>query len=353
MRIGTHFPPEAGYAALISIGYVVVTLSNGGDICCLTELFQGTQWGLCVTSNVIKISNLSKRYGSLQAVQDLSLQVERASIFAFLGTNGAGKSTTIGCITTTLGFDSGTIQVAGHIVGKEDDEIRRKIGVVFQQSLLDPTLSVRQNLDIRAGFYGLTRSERTQRISELAQLIGLESFLEKPFYGKLSGGQRRRADIARALIHRPEILFLDEPTAGLDPQSREQVWQTIHKLRDDDGLTVFLTTHYMEETEVADQVSIIDSGKLVAQGTPAQLREQHSNSILTVTTDDHEFLAEYCRTADLSWTLDNDVYRVEVDDSKQARHLLILGAERVHDFEFRHGRMDDVFLALTSKRSEP
>lgn len=306
-----------------------------------------------MTSNVIKIRNLNKRYGSLHAVQDLSLEVERTSIFAFLGTNGAGKSTTIGCITTTLGFDSGSIQVADFTVGKNDDEIRRKIGVVFQQSLLDPTLSVRQNLDIRAGFYGFSRSERTHRIGELASLIGLKSFLEKPYYGRLSGGQKRRADIARALIHRPEILFLDEPTAGLDPQSREQVWQTIHKLRDDDGLTVFLTTHYMEETEVADQVSIIDSGKLVAQGTPSQLREQHSNSILTVTTDDHAFITEYCKTACLNWTLDNDVYRVEVDNSEQARHLLNVGAERVRDFEFRHGRMDDVFLTLTSKTSEP
>lgn len=302
--------------------------------------------------SAILVEDLQKNYGDIRAVNNLSLNVAAGSIFAFLGTNGAGKSTTIGCITTTLGFDSGSITVAGHLVGADNDQIRRKVGVVFQSSLLDPTLTVRENLGSRAGFYGLNKTRRAQRITELASLVGLESFLDSPRYGQLSGGQRRRADIARALIHSPEILFLDEPTAGLDPQSRQQVWQTLHRLRDDDGLTVFLTTHYMEETEEADQVSIIDSGALVAHGTPAELRQLYSSNLLTITTDDSEFIRNYCSQADLVCHFDNGVFRIEVENSRQAQELLGAGAERIRDFEFRHGRMDDVFLALTERRDE-
>lgn len=303
--------------------------------------------------NAITVEGLHKSYGNVHAVNSLSLTVASGSIFAFLGTNGAGKSTTIGCITTTLGFDSGSITVAGHQVGADNGQIRRKVGVVFQNSLLDPTLTVRENLGSRAGFYGLNRTQRARRIAELANLVGLDSFLDSPRYGHLSGGQRRRADIARALIHSPEILFLDEPTAGLDPQSRQQVWQTLHKLRDDDGLTVFLTTHYMEETEEADQVSIIDSGALVAHGTPTELRQLYSSSLLTITTDDPEFIRNYCSQAGLTCQLDNGVFRIEVGNSRQAQEILGAAAERIRDFEFRHGRMDDVFLALTERRDEP
>lgn len=304
-----------------------------------------------MVNSVIEVANLTKTYGSTTAVNNLSFEVEKGTIFAFLGTNGAGKSTTINCITTTLGFDKGNIQVTGLTVSKDNNKICKKIGVVFQQSLLDPTLSVTQNLYIRAGFYGLNKTESTKRINVLSKLVGLETFLHQPVYGKLSGGQKRRADIARALIHQPEILFLDEPTAGLDPQSREQVWETIHKLRKENGLTVFLTTHYMEETEKADQVCIINAGIFVTQNTPSLLRQKYSKSILSVTTDAKNFINNYCSQNNLHIISHNNVYQVEVDSSEQAQNLLIQGEKNIIDFEFRHGNMDDVFLALTSTTS--
>ncbi|WP_264159364.1 ABC transporter ATP-binding protein [Mycetocola spongiae] len=269
------------------------------------------------------------------------------SIFAFLGTNGAGKSTTISCITTVTPFDGGTILVAGLTVGRDDTAIRHQIGVVFQQSILDSELTVRENLTVRAGFYGISGRERRERIAELSGLVALDDFLDRP-YGQLSGGQKRRADIARALVHRPRILFLDEPTAGLDPQSREQVWTTIHALNKNVGLTVFLTTHYMEETEEADRVCVIDRGEIVAEGTPGQLRREYSRSILSITPVPGS--TERITAALASWGMEceaGEVLRITVENSMQSRHILAALGEDVADFEFRHGTMDDVFLALT------
>src|SRR4051794_25444366 len=233
----------------------------------------------------IMVSGLIKRYRGVTAVDGISFDVDDGQVFAFLGTNGAGKSTTIGCLTTTLALDGGTIRIAGHDVVSDGEKVRETVGVVFQDSLLDPMLTVRENLALRASFAHLNRHDTGRRITALAELIQLEDFLNKR-YGQLSGGQRRRVDIARALLHEPRILFLDEPTAGLDPASRAVVWRTIQELRRTSGLTVFLTTHYMEETEEADRVCIIDQGRIVADGTPAELRAAHSRSVLTVTSDD-------------------------------------------------------------------
>lgn len=295
---------------------------------------------------VISLSHLVKRFGAVTAVDDLSLSVPTGSLFAFLGTNGAGKSTAIGCITTLLAADSGTVRVGGLTVGADDDAIRRRIGVVFQNSLLDPVLTARENLDLRAGFYGLSRDRRATRIAELAALIDLDDFLDGPAYGSLSGGQRRRVDIARALIHEPDILFLDEPTSGLDPQSREQVWTAISGLRATGALTVFLTTHYMAETEAADLVAIIDHGRLIAEGTPSQLRAEHSSSMLTLTATAEDVLP-LCAARGLAAVADRDRLHIEVSDAAVARELLIAAGPNVRDFEFRHGTMDDVFLRLT------
>lgn len=234
-------------------------------------------------SNSVIVDQLSKQYRDVTAVDDISFEVPPSSVFAFLGTNGAGKSTTINCLTTVLEPTSGTLTVAGHDAATEGDGVRRAIGVVFQESLLDNVLTVRENLALRALPYLPTKSAIKDRIETLSDLIELGDFIDRR-YGKLSGGQKRRADIARALVHDPEILFLDEPTTGLDPASRKVIWQTIHELRERTGLTVFLTTHYMEETEEADRVCIIDRGKLIADGTPSELRAKHSSSILTLTT---------------------------------------------------------------------
>jgi len=296
----------------------------------------------------IEVSALTKRYEGVLAVDDISFEVAVGSVFAFLGTNGAGKSTTIGCVTTVLPFEAGEIAVDGHDVRRDAEPVRRQIGVVFQDSVLDAGLTARENLATRARFYTDDRGRIGERIAELSGLIGLDQLLDRR-YGKLSGGQRRRVDIARALLHSPSILFLDEPTAGLDPASRAIVWSTIHDLRDRHGLTVFLTTHYMEETEEADLVSIIDDGRIIAQGTPAELRAKHSHSILTVTSRDREGLGRLAAASGLAFADRGDTVELRVPDAQVARRLLADHGDDVLDFEFRHGRMDDVFLALTGR----
>ncbi|HXR44570.1 MAG TPA: ABC transporter ATP-binding protein [Pseudolysinimonas sp.] len=299
----------------------------------------------------IEVRELRKSYGSVHAVQGISLSVASGSVFAFLGTNGAGKSTTISCITTVLKPDSGEITVDGARVGRDDAQIRRRIGVVFQTSLLDDLLTVRENLETRARFYGISAASARSRVGELAELIQLGTFLDRR-YGQLSGGQRRRADIARALVHDPAVLFLDEPTTGLDPQSREQVWEAVHALRQEQGTTVFLTTHYMAETEEAADVCIIDAGRIVAQGSPAQLRRQYSSSVLTVRVRDAALLAEVAKQAGVVPAADGDVWTVPVASAAQARDIMDGLGTALDDFEFRHGTMDDVFLKLTEKVPE-
>ncbi|MCL1898736.1 MAG: ABC transporter ATP-binding protein, partial [Micrococcales bacterium] len=232
---------------------------------------QRKRYGPVAANAIVSVSSLTKSYGDLTAVNGLDLEVDQGQLFAFLGPNGAGKSTTINCLTTLTTFDAGQVQVAGCQVGQDNAGVQRAIGVVFQNSVLDGTLTVRENLVTRAALYGLSGKAASQRIDRLARQIGLDEFINQR-YATLSGGQRRRADIARALIHAPKVVFLDEPTGGLDPKGRELVWETVNTLRHDDGITVFLTTHYLAETEEADQVAVIDHGKLVANGTPSQLR---------------------------------------------------------------------------------
>lgn len=299
----------------------------------------------------IEVDGLTKRFGAVTAVDDLTISVPDGSVFAFVGTNGAGKSTTINCLTTLLVPDGGSARVAGLDVVREAAAVRSRIGVVFQDSVLDPTLTSRENLRLRASLSHLDRRTADARIAELATLIEIGEFLDRR-YKTLSGGQRRRVDIARALLHRPEIVFLDEPTAGLDPASRNAVWATIGELRRQVGLTVFLTTHYLEETEEADDVCIIDRGRVATQGTPAQLRERHSRSILSITTDDPDALRALAARRGIEPEADGEVVRLAVDDAAAAREILAALDEAVLDFEFRHGSMDDVFLAVTGHASD-
>lgn len=299
----------------------------------------------------IEVEGLTKRYRNVTAVDDLSFTVPDGIAFAFLGANGAGKSTTINCLTTVLPFDAGRVRVAGGDVARNGARVRERIGVVFQDSILDPILTVRENLRLRATLAGIDRGRIDARIDELSSLISLGSFIDQR-YGKLSGGQRRRVDIARALLHQPRILFLDEPTAGLDPASRAIVWDTVHELREQTGLTVFLTTHYMEETEEADRVCVIDRGRIVADGTPAQLRAEHSRSVLTVVSSDPAGLAATAEQHGGLPTLEAQRVVIAVDDARTAQAILAAHGEAVQDFEFRHGRMDDVFLALTGRAAD-
>ena len=296
----------------------------------------------------IEVQGLSKSYRAVKAVDDISFAVGDGEVFAFLGANGAGKSTTIGCLTTVVPFDEGRLDVGGFDVRRDGEQVRRRIGVVFQQSLLDPELTTQENLRFRAQLMGLDARRQSAQIRHLSELVELGPFLAQP-YGKLSGGQRRRVDIARALLSDPVILFLDEPTAGLDPASRAAVWSTVQQLRRDRGITVFLTTHYMEETEEADRVCIIDAGRIVAQDTPAALRARYSRSVLTIATSDADALAALAVADGLVAVREAGRVQIAVRDADQARRLLAAHGDQVRDFEFRHGRMDDVFLALTGR----
>lgn len=297
----------------------------------------------------ITVENLKKNYGDVQAVNDISFSVPEGSLFAFLGSNGAGKTTTISCLTTALAPSSGSLHVGGHNVITEGKQVRESIGVVFQQSLLDPVLTVRENLRLRARLYSMDKDSVDLRIAELSDLVSLGAFLDRP-YGKLSGGQKRRADIARALIHAPDVVFLDEPTAGLDPKSREQIWAVINRLREDEGATVFLTTHYLEETEKADQVCVIEKGQIVARGTPSELRSAHTSSVLTMKVEGGgSQVLGLLKEQGLDAHVDNGSVVVRVDTPAQA--LAILNDFTPEDFEFRHGTMDDVFLGLTDREA--
>ncbi|MDR1807576.1 MAG: ABC transporter ATP-binding protein [Propionibacteriaceae bacterium] len=299
----------------------------------------------------IKVENLWKSYKDVQAVRGIDFTVHEGEFFAFLGVNGAGKSTTINCLTTLLKPDAGDIAVAGYRLGAEDQAIRDAIGVVFQRPLLDLLLTVRENLALRGEFHGLVGPAFEARVGELVDLLDLGEFIDRR-YGQLSGGQQRRADIARALLHNPHLLFLDEPTAGLDPHSREQVWDAIGDVRQTQGMTVFLTTHYMEETERADEVSIIDAGQIVAAGTPADLRERYSRSQLTLTLSRRPGLkarlTELRRLPPPGWNPDRPLV-LNVSDAESAKDLLAELDPWVEDFEFRHGSMDDVFLTVTER----
>jgi multidrug/hemolysin transport system ATP-binding protein len=295
---------------------------------------------------IIEIQNLVKRYGALTAVDGISLSVEEGSLFAFLGPNGAGKTTTINVMCTTLPGDGGTISINGFPVGREDDEVRRSIGVVFQHSVLDNLLTVRENLKVRASFYGVRGAELGRRTAFLADAIGLGDFLDRR-YGNLSGGQRRRADVARALIHTPKILFLDEPTTGLDPQTRQKVWRSISDMQRKEKMTVFLTTHYMEEAAGADDVAIIDHGRIVAQGTPASLKERYSTDSLIVVPTDGSGWEAALADAGLAGRRKNDTVVIAVRDSLHALSVLKRIEPFVASFEVIKGNMDAVFMTVT------
>ena len=209
--------------------------------------------------NIIEINQLNKSFGTVKAVNDLSFRVKRGELFAFLGVNGAGKSTTISMICGQLAADGGEIRVNGWDVNRSGKKIKEMTGVVFQDSVLDKPLTARENLKSRAALYGITGKKFEERLQELITIFELQEFINRPV-GKLSGGQRRRVDIARALVHRPQLLILDEPTTGLDPQTRKMIWSIIETLREKEGLTVLLTTHYMEEAASASYIVIIDHG---------------------------------------------------------------------------------------------
>lgn len=293
----------------------------------------------------IEIRNLKKYYKDVKAVDDISFSVEEGEFFAFLGVNGAGKSTTISVICGKIASDGGEVKIAGYDSARSPYEIGRRLGVVFQNSVLDYSLSVYDNLKFRAALYGVKGEAFKKRLGELSELFDLDPILKRSV-GKLSGGQRRKCDIARALVHEPDILILDEPTTGLDPQTRKSVYETVHRLRREKKMTVLLTTHYMEEAADADRVVIIDGGKILANATPLELKERYTGDFITLYRADEEKL----KTLNLPYEKTGGGFRIEVKDTKSATELILKHPDLFTDYEVVKGKMDDVFLAVTGKR---
>ena len=297
--------------------------------------------------HIIEIEHLSKSFGDVKAVNDISFCVKKGELFAFLGVNGAGKSTTISILCGQLAKDSGTVTVCGENVENSQNAIKRRLGVVFQNSVLDQALTVRDNLACRAALYGIVGKKFKNRIEELSVLLDFENLMTRTV-GKLSGGQRRRIDIARALVHKPEILVLDEPTTGLDPQTRKLLWDVVTELRRQKGMTVFLTTHYMEEATDADYVIILDSGKISAKGTPLDLKNTYTGDFITI----YGLTEQQTAIFGLPYEVLKGAVRISVPDTAKATELIIKHPELFNDYEITKGKMDDVFLAVTGKKPE-
>lgn len=293
-------------------------------------------------AHIIEIEHLKKSFGDVKAVNDLSFNVRQGELFAFLGVNGAGKSTTISIICGQLDKDAGNVTVCGESIERGLDKITRRLGVVFQNSVLDQALSVRDNLRSRAALYGINGADFKKRLAELAELLDFGDLLGRTV-GKLSGGQRRRIDIARALVHKPEILILDEPTTGLDPQTRKLLWEVVSDLRKKENMTVFLTTHYMEEAADADYVIILDSGKIAAEGTPLALKNRYTGDFITI----YGLTDAQINELDMPHESLRDAIRVAVPDTAAATALIIKHPDLFRDYEITKGKMDDVFLAVT------
>lgn len=296
-------------------------------------------------NSIIEIDHLSKRFGEVQAVKDLSFRVKEGELFAFLGVNGAGKSTTINILCGQLPKDAGSVRIDGKSLDEEPDAIKRSLGVVFQNSALDKDLTVKENLQSRAALYGIRGKDFRERLTELAELLDFKDLVKRPL-GKLSGGQRRRIDIARALLHRPRILILDEPTTGLDPQTRNTLWRAIGELRAREGMTVFLTTHYMEEAADADFVVILDHGQIAAEGTPLSLKNTYTGDYITL----YGVEEGEVRKLDTPYEAIRDAFRVLVPNTAAATELILRFPEIFRDYEITKGKMDDVFLAVTGKK---
>lgn len=299
-------------------------------------------------NKIIEVKNLKKSYSKLKAVNGISFYAEEGKMLAFLGPNGAGKSTTINMICTFLKPDSGKVLVNGYELGRQDQQIRDSIGIVFQQGLLDKTLTIEENLYIRGSFYNIKRNDLKNRIKDISEKIGIEEILKRP-YGKLSGGQRRRADIARAILNKPKILFLDEPTTALDPQTRQSVWNTIKKLQKENGTTVFLTTHYMEEAEEADFCVIVDKGRVVSEGTPLELKNKYVKDRLLIVPENNTNLIDDIKNDGIIAKRDKGIIKIELKSTKDSISILNKYKDAVKDFSVIKGSMDDVFLQITGR----
>ncbi|HPS19328.1 MAG TPA: ABC transporter ATP-binding protein [Bacilli bacterium] len=300
-----------------------------------------------IERNIIEVKHLKKYFGQVKAVDDISFCVKEGELFAFLGLNGAGKSTTINVIAGISTKDSGTISIDGIDIDNHTDETKTKVGIVFQNSCLDKKLTAYDNLRLKAALYGIKGKAFEDRLEELADLLELKPLLKKSLE-KMSGGQRRRIDIARALIHKPKILILDEPTTGLDPQTRIMVWSCLNTLKDHKEVTIFLTTHYMEEAANADFVVILDSGHIVADGLPNHLKNKYAHDFIKI-YDKSDELIRILKEEKMKFEEKDDFIRIEVKNVEQGKEFIIAHADLFKDVELLKGTMDEVFLNVTGK----
>ena len=299
-------------------------------------------------NKALVVENLNKSYGEKKAVNNISFSVDRGSLFAFLGVNGAGKSTTINIICSILEKDSGKIYVEGYDLDKDRFTIKNIIGVTFQNSVIDDKLTVLDNLKIRTAFYSLSKDEAKESIDRIVNLLDLKPILNQQVR-KLSGGQKRRVDIARAIVHRPKFLILDEPTTGLDPKNRIMVWDLINKIRTETQMTVFLTTHYLEEAEKATNVVVMNHGNIIASGTPNELKNQYTSDYIIAYISKNNELEENLNKDNVQFKFDEEqnFYKIKIKNTAEAKELLKKYDNYLTDIEIKKGDMDDVFLNIT------
>lgn len=298
--------------------------------------------------NIIEVRDFVKRYGKFTAVNNVSFEVEEGSIFAFLGPNGAGKSTTINTLCTIFDKTAGTLLIDGKDVSHQKDEVRSVIGVVFQEPTLDNKMTVLENLVMHCHFYGISKNEASERIQFALNLVDLLDW-KKAMVSSLSGGMKRRVEIARSLLHYPKVLFLDEPTTGLDPQTRAHIWNYIVKLQKEKNITIFLTTHYMDEAEICSKVAIMDAGKIVAMDTPFRLKQQYTKDRAYITTSNDKKLEELLNKEEFVYKKKTDYYSVEVHSLPKLMEILSEQKENITELEIKKGTLNDVFLEITGK----
>lgn len=300
--------------------------------------------------NIIEVKNFIKKFGDFTAVDNISFNVEAGTIFGFLGPNGAGKSTTINTLCTIIGKNSGELRINGFDVSAEKDKVREQIGIVFQDSTLDGKLTVEENIKLHCKFYKVPKNEVSERIDFVLDLVDLEDWKKEQVNG-LSGGMKRRVEIARGLVHYPKVLFLDEPTTGLDPQTRANIWQYIYKLQQQKNITIFLTTHYMEEAEVCSKVAVMEHGKIAAFDTPHNLKKQYTQTVTKIATKDNYSLKLYLDDKQIKYNFLNNIFTIYSSKINTVLEIVSTFKNYIVDFETKNGTLNDVFLNLTKKES--
>lgn len=299
-------------------------------------------------SEIIEVRNFTKRYGDFAAVDNISFSVEEGSIFAFLGPNGAGKSTTINALCTILDKTDGTLRINGHDVSSQKSKVRNDIGIVFQESALDGKLTVEENIKFHCDYYNVPKNEVKERLNFVLDLVNLQEWKKAPV-NSLSGGMKRRVEIARGLVHYPKVLFLDEPTTGLDPQTRANIWDYITALQKQKNITIFLTTHYMDEAEICNMVAIIDHGRIVAYDTPYNLKMKHTSDAVRLKTSQGDGLARYLTEHSIKYKLEEGMFRIFSKELAEVLEITSVFKDSITDFEVKKGTLNEVFIAITGK----